>query len=133
MTARFNQEVAIIKDNYINAEIGSTVQGGGGDFYIEVWASQPLSSDIILNFGARGSYWEPSNIEGERPVSRDFDVVDRTTLKAGESSWSIKVFIGSGGWFDGYDGGVNWMITFTEFTDSKYNYKQGTTTGIDVP
>lgn len=123
-----------IRKNALNADLGSTAEARSGDFYIEVASAYPLTSDIELQFGARGSWWHGTNVEGERPTSKDFDFKNKIILKAGQNSWHLRVSIESGGWFDSYNGPINWFIYFDRVTDNTFLYELGNnSTGVGNP
>lgn len=128
LIARF--EAVVIKDNVINAYLGS--RHGGTAFYINVTAKYPLRSDIALSFIARGDYYVVHHYPdgSDRMEFFDFDGLNsHTTLKAGESKWSLLYTPGidSSGTIDR----VNWGVAFKEFSDIFYNYIKGTTNGLE--
>lgn len=124
MTAQF---IVGLGDNVLNAYLGDMVQGGGGDFYIEINATYPLKSDINIKMGYQLSYWHPDG------GSIFTDGTDEAVLKAGERSFKVRVHVDTGGWFDGYDGDVNWYFEFTHFSDSYYRYLKGSYNGVGYP
>lgn len=121
MTAQF---IVGLGDNVLNAYLGDMVQGGGGDFYIEINATYPLKSDINIKMGYQLSYWHPDG----GPIFTDG--TDEAVLKAGERSFKVRVHVDTGGWFDGY---VNWYFEFTHFSDSYYRYLKGSYNGVGYP
>lgn len=133
--ASFERPVAL-KENTLSMTSAEFSGGSINGLQITIQSTYPLASPIKINYDAQGTAegHEPPCYSGqcqERPKTCSFDsytpgTYATATLNAGESSWTFYVTLchpGQGGIRDAWG---QTRFGFTEFSDSKYQYKHGT-------
>lgn len=133
--ASFERPVAL-KENTLSMTSAEFSGGSINGLQITIQSTYPLASPIKINYDAQGTAegHEPPCYDGqcqERPKTCSFDsytpgTYATATLNAGESSWTFYVTLchpGQGGIRDAWG---QTRFGFTEFSDSKYQYKHGT-------
>lgn len=118
--------------NIIEAQVSQYRHG----IILRIYSSYPISTAIKITLQSRGSgYCITDNQDGSSTMERyDFEESPLTyNLTVGQSSWEFTSYPGS---FSGNNGTgeiseINWAVTFNEFSDKQYQYKKGTTTGIE--
>ena len=119
-----------VRNNTIS--VSEVIQSGSTGVKFQVNSDYPIESNIAIMFSSRGSYSivTGNDDQGTRDVILDFEGSDITyTLTAGSSSWEFTYLPGIDS--SGYLSEINWAITWTTFSDSSYNYKKGTSTGLE--